>query len=123
MLRIWRFLLVGAVNTLFGYLVFSLFIWMRQPVSLSVLMANLFGVVFNFVTYGKGAFGSFSWARMPRFAVVYGINYCGNVIGLNALRAHGVSPYVAQLGILPFSALFLYCALRYLVFEPVDETH
>jgi putative flippase GtrA len=123
MAGIWRFLIAGIVNTLFGYLVFSLFIWTTQSAPLSVLMANLFGVTFNFFTYGKGVFGSYSWKRMPRFAAVYGINYWGNVAALAALRAHGVSFYIAQLAILPFSSVFLYCALRYLVFGPVDEAH
>jgi len=118
-----RFILVGVVNTLFGYLVFGFFTYIGQPDSLSVLMANLLGVAFNFVTYGKAAFGSFSWTRMPRFAVVYGINYAGNVAALGALRSHGVSPYVAQLAILPFSIVFLYFALRYFVFGPLDEAH
>lgn len=118
-----RFILVGAVNTLFGYLVFGFFTYIGQPDSLSVLMANLLGVVFNFVTYGKAAFGSFSWTRMPRFAAVYGVNYAGNVAALGMLRSHGVSPYIAQLAILPFSVVFLYFALRYFVFGRLDEAH
>lgn len=118
-----RFLLVGAVNTVFGYLVFGFFTYIGQPDSVSVLMANLLGVMFNFVTYGKAAFDSFSWTRMPRFAVVYGINYAGNVAALGALRSDGVSPYIAQLAILPFSIAFLYFALRYFVFGPLDEAH
>ena len=123
MAEVLRFLLAGAVNTLFGYLVFGAFIYIGQPDSVAVLMANLLGVAFNFVTYGKGAFRSFSWTRLPRFAVVYGINYAGNVAALGALRSHTVSPYIAQLAILPFSIVFLYFALRYFVFGPLDEAH
>jgi len=47
-----KFLFVGGVNTLFGYSVFALLIWLGFHYSLAVFFGTIIAVLFNFKTTG-----------------------------------------------------------------------
>jgi putative flippase GtrA len=88
--RFVRFLLVGGLNTVFGYGVFALFILMRVPYPIAALLATVLGILFNFKSYGTLVFGSRDNRLIFRFFFVYGIGYAVGV-GLLALgKAFGV---------------------------------
>ena len=53
-----RFLVVGVVNTLFGYGVFCLALWATQQPTLAVVISTVLGVLFNFRSTGVVVFGS-----------------------------------------------------------------
>jgi putative flippase GtrA len=81
------YILVGILNTAFGYTLFALFIFLRFPDSLAVLLATLAGVAFNFRTIGKMVFKSNDNSAIIRFLLVYGMTYLLNVAGLRVLAA------------------------------------
>ena len=90
-----RFLFVGGVNTLFGYAVFALFIFLGLHYSLAVFVATVIGVLFNFFTYGRFVFFDRRFRLIVRFVLVYVVYYVVYVAGLAALTRWGLSEYVA----------------------------
>ena len=52
-----RFLLVGVLNTLFGYFSFATLIIIGLDYKLAALLATIIGVLFNFQTTGRLVFG------------------------------------------------------------------
>ena len=77
-----KFLLVGILNTAFGYGLFSLFIYVGLHYSLAVLLSTIFGVLFNFKTIGKLVFGCSDNRLIFRFILVYVIIYLLNIFFL-----------------------------------------
>ena len=77
--RFMRFLIAGSINTLFGLLIYSVFIMAGAAVWLALLAGMLCGAIFNFFTTGGYVFRELSFARFPRFVIcyllVYGINF------------------------------------------------
>jgi putative flippase GtrA len=110
------FTAVGGLNACFGYGVFCLAVFLGFSPVVALLIANILGVSFNFMTYGKLVFRRLSWRRLHWFVGLYVINYFGNAALL--VKLHGIvrSPYLAQLMILPLSVLFLYFSFRRFVF-------
>lgn len=86
-----RFLVAGAVNTLFGFVVYSLTILAGAAVWLALLAGILAGVAFNFVTTGGYVFRDLSPRRFPRFLLAYLLIYLVN-LGLITL----LSPWISN---------------------------
>lgn len=91
--RFVRFLLVGALNTVFGYLAFALLLFLGLHYALATLLATVAGVLFNFNTTGRLVFGN--RGRLERFLGVYVLTYLLTVGGLRVARAFGVDLYLA----------------------------
>jgi putative flippase GtrA len=91
-----RFLLVGGLNTLFSYLVFSGLIWLGWRDVYALPVATVAGISFNFLTYGKLVFESLDRRNLPRFVLGYLGLYVCNVLGLRALARVGLDAYAAQ---------------------------
>lgn len=101
-----RFLLVGALNTAFGYGLFALLIWLRLPYPLAIGLATLGGIAFNFQTIGRLVFNGAKGSRRWRFVAVYGVVYLVNLGGVAGLLSLGLGIYAANgLMILPLAAL------------------
>ena len=77
--RLVRFLLVGVLNSLFGFLVFSAVAWSDHDSMLALLAGNVAGFIFNFFSTGGLVFQTMARHRLPRFAACYAsmlfINY------------------------------------------------
>src|SRR4051812_1092370 len=94
--RFVRFLLVGMVNTAFGYGVFAVLLLAGLPSALALLLATVIGVVFNFFTTGRMVFESNDRRRLPRFVLAYVVTYSANLALLKLLEAGGVPSLAAQ---------------------------
>lgn len=93
--RFARFLLVGGLNTLFGYSIFSFFIFINFHYSIAALSATITGVIFNFLTTGHLVFQNRSKRLIGRFIIVYALLYGLNVLGLRMLALLGTNSYVS----------------------------
>ncbi len=91
-----RFLVIGGVNTVFGYSIFSLFILLGLHYRLAVLLAIVAGVLFNFITYGNCVFYNNAPKLIFKFIVVYAVIYWLNITGLAFLLKHHINTYFAQ---------------------------
>ncbi|MEN6622314.1 MAG: GtrA family protein [Smithella sp.] len=94
-IRILRFLLVGAFNTLFGYLLFSLFIYFGFHYTLATLLSTILGVLFNFETTGKIVFYNKDNSLVCRFFLVYAAIYILNITFLKMFDIAQVNMYYA----------------------------
>ena len=111
-----RFLLVGGLNTVFGYCLFALLIWLGLQYPAAIGLATLAGIVFNFQSTGRVVFGSAPWKRIPRFAFVYAVVYALNLAGVSALLGWGINIYLANAMVLLPLAAFAYMLQRRFVF-------
>ena len=82
-----RFLLVGAINTLFGYFLYGSLILIGLNYKYAVLLATIIGVLFNFQTTGKLVFGSKNNKLIFRFVLVYVVTFLLNVEALRIVDA------------------------------------
>ncbi len=112
-----RFLLVGAVNTAFGYGVFALLVWLTLPYPLAIALATVAGVAFNFQSTGRLVFGGAPRSRLARFAGVYAVVYLLNVLAVAGLLRLGLGVYVANAVVMLPLALIAYMLQRSLVFN------
>lgn len=79
-----RFLLVGGLNTVFGYGVFALQIYLGVNIYLASIIGMVLGVIFNFFTTGRLVFRVNSNHAVFRFVFTYGV-----MLLLNLMLIHG----------------------------------
>ncbi len=93
-----RFLLVGILNTAFGYGMYATFVFLGLPYLYSLLMATVLGVVFNYFSLGKVVFqGGRGKSAFAKFISVYVASYLFNAYLLDTLVTEFlVSPYMSQ---------------------------
>ena len=103
--RFLKFLMVGFMNTVFGYTLYATLVWSGIPPLRAFTIGFCIGVVWNFMTHGKLVFASTGVKRLPIFAAVYVGIYFANRTALSFLLDSGVNPYLAQAFILPFAAV------------------
>jgi len=89
-----RFLLVGVINTLFGYGVYAFLLLLGVHFTLAALLSTIFGVLFNFKSTGALVFKSNNNQLIIKFFVVYGILYFLNVTGIYILSTVNINHQV-----------------------------
>ena len=90
------FLVMGGINTVFYYALYSLLIYAGLHYAVAVGIATVCGVLFNFQTFGRVVFKDFQRRLLGRFIGVYGIVYAANVAGLKMLETVGLeNKYIA----------------------------
>lgn len=109
------FLLVGVLNTAFGYGVYALFIFLGLHYAAATFLSTVLGILFNFKTIGVIVFKSRNNRLLFRFFGVYGICYLINITCLKAMTLMGLSNmYLAGLIlVLPLALLAFYLNKRF----------
>jgi len=111
-----RFVVAGVVNSVFGFLVYSLAIHLFAQVWLGLVAGICAGITFNFFTTGGYVFRDTSRQRIPRFVASYILIFTVNYTLLSLLMPMLNGPIVAQAVLTPFIALFSYFLLARFVF-------
>jgi len=88
------FLLVGGLNTLFGYGLFALLMFLGLHYALALFVATVVGVMFNFKSTGALVFKSNDNRLVLRFVLGYVVVYFVNLAGIRCLEALGVGAIV-----------------------------
>lgn len=115
--RFIRFLLVAALNTVFGYSLFAGLILLGIHYPLAAAIGTVIGILFNFQTTGRLVFGSRDVSLILKFFAIYGISY---VVGVSLLRwadHHGISVLLAGAVLAVPMGFFSYTLQRLLVFR------
>ncbi len=100
------YLLVGGLNTVAGYSMFAILLFLGLHYSVAVLLSTVLGVLFNFQTTGRIVFGSRDPSLVFRFVAVYGITYVLNVAALHVLQADRLNVLAVQaVLVLPLAAV------------------
>lgn len=120
--EVFRFLVSGGANTVFGFAAYAALVWAGLAVPLALLLATVAGVFFNFFTFGAYTFRKLEFRRLPRFLLVYGLIYALNLLLLESLmRLAGLGPIVGQLLALIVVAPTAYFVLRARVFQEMPH--
>ena len=107
-----RFVLVGVLNTIFGYSIYCVMLKIGLSYWWATLIANVLGVMFNFKTTGVLVFKNHNNWLFFRFALCYVLAYFLNV-GIITLFTHFttinqyISGFVATICVALFSFFFL----------------
>ena len=102
------FFLVSGINTVFGYGLFALFLYLGLSYSIALLISTIAGVFFNFKTIGNLVFKAHDNRLIVKFFGVYALTYCCNLSCLYVLTNLGINAYISgallaiPIGILSF---------------------
>jgi putative flippase GtrA len=112
-----KFLLVGALNTAFGYGIYAMLIWFGLRPFLAVAVGTVLGVLFNFQSTGWLIFGNARPGLFWRFVLVYVFNYFVNIAALSLTMSQlGLNAYLAGAVMLLPMALLTFILQRKFVF-------
>lgn len=100
-----KFLVIGVLNTLFGYGVYALLVLLGLPEQVALSIAYIIGITWNYFTHAKLVFGAKGYSRMPAYVAAYLFLFGLNAIALDALVDAGLQPLLAQAVIVPFAAI------------------
>lgn len=114
-----RFLFVGGVNTLFGYLCYASLLYLELHFTCAALFGTVLGVAFNYLTNSRLVFDAnlFSGIRLQRFIVVYLIQYLVNISCIWVLGQFGLNPYLSGLVLILPLAGITYLLMKFFVYN------
>lgn len=112
-----KFLVVGALNTLFGYGVFAGLVLAGTAPGPALILTYVVGVLFNFVTTRRLVFGSTERASLARFIAAYVVIYFFNLGIFKLAESAGAGPLLAQALCLPVVAVFSFLLFKFQVFR------
>lgn len=115
--RIMRFLVVGILNTAFGYSLYLVGLWAGFAPTVALAFATFFGALFNYLSVGSLVFHSTGMVKLPAFAGAYIVIYSFNALLLHILMRAHVAPWLAQMLALPPVVAANYGLMRVWVFR------
>jgi putative flippase GtrA len=111
------FLMVGSVNFVFYYSLFTFLHFIGTPPTRAVVIATIVAVLFNFMTTGRVVFKSGNIRKLPRFIGVYAVQMGLNIVSLRALISLGIPVLIAEALVIGVLAVLTFFALRWFVFN------
>lgn len=117
--KIIKFLSAGILNTVFGYFVYALLLFIKTPYFIALFVATAAGVVFNYFSFGRMVFhGVSSWFVFGKFVVAYALIYGVNAVLLGVLmRDFQINPYIGQVMCIPMSVMLSWLLMNYWVYK------
>jgi len=120
-IQLFRFLIVGGLNTLFGYTVFAVLILLHLHYVWAALLGQICGVLFNFKTTGTIVFKNKDNHLIFQFIGVYLVTYLITIASIKALDYYDVSSLAAgAIVILPVALLSFFLNKKF-VFEKLKR--
>ena len=121
--RFLRFLVVGGVNTVFGYSVFALLYLAGLAPQLAIVIATVIGVNFNFLTTGRLVFGNRTWRKLLPFWFGYGVALAVNLFLAELLLRSGVNALLTQALCMPIYVVTAYYVNAHFVFSRAQDNN
>ena len=114
-----KFIAVGVLNTVVGYAIYGLLIYLKIPYLMALLMATVVGVIFNYFSIGRLVFKSQGgWFVFAKFIFAYAMVYGVNAKALDMLiKQFDFSPYVGQALCVPLSVMISWLLMNYWVYK------
>ncbi len=105
-IRLFRFLVVGGINTIFGYGVYALLIYLHCNYKFAALAGTVLGVLFNFMTTGRIVFENANNLLLVQFIAVYTVTYFLNIGLIKILLQNGFNALISgALCLLPMAVI------------------
>lgn len=114
-----KFIAVGIMNSAFGYGCYALLIYSGLHYTLALLLATVFGVLFNFKSTSALVFGARENRLLGRFVGCYAVVYAANVAGIKVLSYFGFEPYIAGALLIAPMAILAFILNKRFVFHHV----
>lgn len=114
------FILVGVVNTLFGYSVFAVLLYCKLHYVVACLLTTCVGVIFNFKTTGSMVFKQTENQLIWRFVLVYTVIYFLGIALIKFCTYFIGNIYIIGLLTIPFTSLAAYYLNKYFVFRRIS---
>ena len=114
--EILRYLVAGAINTLFGYGLYAALLWLGLERYSAQAIGYVIGTAFNYVTYSRGVFRDAAPAKL-RFAMSYAVNYLISLGGLIVVSRFVANAYLAGAVTTMAVVVVNYLVLKKLVFK------
>ena len=113
-----RFGIIGCVNTVFAYTVFTCFLFIGFHYTLATLGSTIIGIFFSFKTFGTLVFDNPDNKLVFKFFIVYGFCYFLN-IAIQYLLGQYVCPnqYVNGFVSMLLVAAVSFCFNKWVVFR------
>lgn len=111
------FLLVGGINTLFGYGVYVLFIYLNVNYFFSSLISLFFGIMFNFLTIGKFVFGKLNFKKINKFICFYLFLYVLYVFFIKIFSLWQSNLYICGMFAVIFISIISFIVNKYFIFS------
>lgn len=112
-----KFLFVGGINTLFGYSIYSFFLFIGFNYSIALFLGTILAILFNFKTTGLIVFKSHNNKLIYRFFGVYIITYLLNALFLKVFDLLKYNMYLAGLILLLPMAIISFILMKTFVFK------
>lgn len=104
--QIYRFILIGILNTSFGYCLYALFIFFGLDYFSALAFATIIGIIFNFQTIGRLVFKQYKHSLILKFLIAYGLVFLVNLVLIKLLISLGFNEYLSgAIAIFPAAAL------------------
>ena len=116
--RFFLFLIVGGINTVFGYGIFALFISVGLNYVIAALLGTICGILFNFKTTGSIVFKSHNNRLIIRFFAVYGLTYLINIAYLKIFILHYNVYLLQAIAVLPMAIISYFLNKQYVFSKP-----
>ena len=112
------FLVMGGINTLFYYVLYSFLIYIGLYYATAVVIGTVCGVLFNFQTFGRVVFKNIRLCLLGRFICVYTVVCAVNIAGFRLLELVGLmNKYIAGAVLILPGALLGYVLNKMFVFN------
>ena len=117
--KIIKFLSAGVLNTVFGYSVYAVLLFIKVHYLVALFVATVAGVVFNYISFGRIVFnGHGGWFVFGKFVIAYALIYVVNAVLLRILMAYFLlNPYLGQVICIPISILLSWLLMNYWVYK------
>lgn len=111
-----RYLAAGVVNTVFGFSLYAVMLWLGLDRYVAQAIGYVAGTIFNYITYSRHVFTDAAPAKL-KFTVSYAVNYLVSLLSLQVVSHFISNPYTAG-AIATFAVVLLnYVILKRLVFR------
>jgi putative flippase GtrA len=111
--------MTGVLNTLFGYSVYAVLIYLGLSYYVALFIATVSGVIFNYFSFGSIVFQvDHAWHIFRKFVTAYIVIYIVNALLLNILtnRLH-LNPYIGQAICIPLNVMGSWLLMNFWVYK------
>lgn len=112
-----KFILVGILNTMFGYGIFALLLFFGLHYTLSVVLSTVAGIAFNFKTTGTLVFKNNDNKLIFKFVAVYALTCVTGIIILRIAEISHINLYFAGLASTGLCAVIAFLLNKNWVFK------
>lgn len=95
--KIFRFILIGIVNTIFGYLIFIILYYFLFNKEIALTLGFIISILFNYQTISNYVFNDSEQKKLIIFILIYIFTYFLNLLHLYiTVDIYNINVYLAQ---------------------------